>query len=353
MSEQLGKSGHDPVNWIGSMTYRSRAHGNPSGSDIHALASKARARNHHADVTGMLLYEDGHFLQTLEGPPANLKDIWTSISHDSRHSEIEILSEHIVPARVFSGWDLLVSNRFDSGPEGALLAKVEHGLSHKVPKLIDLALGGDDVGLNTLMATLAEDGWSGDAIMTHLLEPAARAFGDAWLCDDCTELDVTIGLSMLQLAGHAVRHSPTPDAILDTKYSILLATAPGEPHMLGTSMLADLFTDAGWQVDMAFPDSNEALMNQLKSQHPDAVDIGMSEALPRHHTLAKLRETVLQSREAAPDHLTVVSVGGRLFAEAAATAETVGADHARTTVAGSTIEIADLIRMKRQLPRQT
>ena len=79
----------------------------------------------------------------------------------------------------------------------------------------------------------------------------------------------------------------------------------------------------------------------------------MSEALPRHHTLAKLRETIVRSRETAPDHLTVVSVGGRLFAEAVATAESVGADHARKTIAGSTVEIAELIRQKRQLPRHS
>ncbi len=300
----------------------------------------------------MLLYEDGRFLQTLEGPPANLKQVWSSISQDSRHDDIEILTEHIVPERLFSGWDLLVCNRFDQTNENSLLAKAGQGLIQKVPAVIDLALNGDDIGLNRLIASLAEDGWNGDSLLTHLIEPAARAFGDAWMSDDCTELDLTMGLSMLQLAGHAVRHTPSPDAIRQIRYSILLATAPGEPHMLGTSMLADLFTDAGWHVDMAFPDSNEALMNQIGAQQPDAMDIGISEALPRHNSLVNLRETILKSRERSPDHLTVVSVGGRMFAEAVATAETVGADHARKTVAGSTVEIAELIRVKRQLPRQ-
>lgn len=131
----------------------------------------------------------------------------------------------------------------------------------------------------------------------------------------------------------------------------MLATAPGEPHALGTSLLADLFIDAGWHVDMAFPDSNQALANQLKSQQPDALDIGLSDALPRQQKLEHLRQTVERSRFAAPDHLTVVSVGGRLFADAAATAESVGADHARKTAAGSSIRIAELIRQKRQQHR--
>ena len=232
MSRQLGTQATDPTNWIGSLTYRSKACSKPSSSDIQNLAATARGRNHSFNVTGMLLYDDGQYLQTLEGPPANLKKVWASISRDPRHSEIEILSEHIVPARLFSGWDLLVCNRFDQAPATSDLTKEENTLLYKVPAVIDLALDGDDVGLNTLIASLAEEGWVGDAILTNLLEPAARAFGDAWLSDDCTELDLTLGLSMLQLAGHAVRHSPSPQAILETRYSILLATAPGEPHML-------------------------------------------------------------------------------------------------------------------------
>lgn len=350
MSLDLETTREAPKNWVSSLTYQSKATNHPSPAEIRNLTSKARARNHHYDITGMLLYEDGKFFQTIEGPPASLERIWTAISQDRRHTDIDILSEHMIPTRLFSGWDLLLYNRDDGHPSATHPESAKHGLSHQVHTLRDMALNGDDIGLNTLIASLAEENWDGDSILTHLIEPTARALGDAWLTDDCSEFDLTIGLSMLQLAGHAVRHNPTPEAIRKSHYSILLATAPGEPHMLGTSLLADLFTDAGWHVDMAFPDSNEALMKQLQSQQPDAMDIGTSEALPRQHTLAKLRETIERSRFAAPDQLTVVSVGGRLFAEAAATASSVGADHARKTVAGSSVRIADLIRQKRQEP---
>lgn len=354
MSLQIDTLGSDPESWIGSITYRSTASAKPSAAEIDELTAKAQAKNHRLGLTGMLLYQEGEFLQTLEGNPANLEKVWSSIRRDPRHCNIDVLSEHIVPARLFSGWDLLVCDRENDTPvsaqKGTAQHRVRQGLAHTVPMVVDLALNGDDLGLNRLIAALAEEGWTGDAVLMHLLEPTARALGDAWLADECSEFDLTIGLSMLQLAGHAVRHSPTPDAIRKSKYSILLATAPGENHGLGTSMLADLFTDAGWHVDMAFPGSNEALAKQLGAQQPDAVDIGMSDALPRHHNLGHLRETILQSRFAAPDHLTVVSVGGRMFAEAAATAESVGADYARETVVGSSLRIAELIRQKRQEP---
>jgi hypothetical protein len=41
-------------------------------------------------------------------------------------------------------------------------------------------------------------------------------------------------------------------------------------------------------------------------------------------------------------------VGGRLFAEAAATALSVGADHARKGLAGTSIRLAELVRQSRE-----
>ncbi|AWW75621.1 hypothetical protein CD351_14380 [Erythrobacter sp. KY5] len=348
MSTQLEDAAIGPSDWTSSLTYQSRATFRPTAADLRELAWKARSRNHALGVTGMLLYDRGRFFQTLEGPPESLKSLWDSISKDQRHTDIEILSEHIIPARLFGAWDLLSCHGDVADDSDVRRAKAGHELTRLVPSLIDLVLNGDDIGINKTIASLADQGWDGDTILTHLIEPTARALGDAWMSDDCSEFDLTIGLSMLQLAGHAVRNSPTPAALRQSRYSILLASAPGEPHTLGTSLLADLFTDAGWHVDMAFPDSNQALANQLAKQQPDAVDIGLSEAVPREHTLAKLRETVERSRFAAPDHLTVVSVGGRLFADAAATAENVGADHARKTVVGTSIKLAELIKLKRQ-----
>lgn len=341
-------SAADEADWIGCLTYKSVATATPSPADLRALVSKARERNRNMSVTGMLLYEDGSFLQTLEGPPDKLSALWTSIRQDTRHDHIEVLSEHIAPARLFSEWDMLLHSRLDPAPLPNLTGRAApEAVTAHITTLVELALNADDIGLNTLIASLAQQGWTSAAIITLLIEPAARAMGDAWLADDCTELDLTIGLSMLQLAGHAVRYEAGGQTIGNNRYSILLATAPGEKHMLGTSLLADQFTDAGWRVEMAFPGSDEALANQVSAQHPDAVDIGLSDAMPRHHALDRLRATIGLSRLATPDQPTVISVGGRLFAEAAETARSVGADHARMTAAGASIRMAELVKQSR------
>ncbi|KPQ21986.1 MAG: FAD-dependent blue-light sensor AppA [Porphyrobacter sp. HL-46] len=350
MQVHTGSVTSNSASWIGCLTYQSRAVSRPSESELEQLVAHARQRNRSLGVTGMLLYENGRFLQTLEGPPAALATVWSSISCDERHRDIEILTEHMVSSRLFSDWDLLLYSRNENPRRNTRASDLApHALAHYVPGLAQLALAGDDARINAQLASIAEQGWSADDILSHLIEPVARAMGDAWLADQCCEFDLTIGLSMLQLAGHAVRTHACTGTLRRSRYSILLATAPGEPHMLSTAMLADQFTDAGWQVEMAFPETKEALANQIAAQGHDAVDIALSDALARQRALVKLRESVEASRKASPGHLVVVSVGGRLFAEAMATAASVGADHARRSVGGTSVRLAQLIRQGRTL----
>ncbi|MBI1403082.1 MAG: hypothetical protein GC147_07710 [Porphyrobacter sp.] len=350
MQVQTGSAPTETGRWIGCLTYQSRAVSRPSESELRQLVEEARARNRSLGVTGMLLYENGRFLQTLEGPPDGLEQVWDSIRHDERHRDIEVLTEHMVSSRLFSGWDLLLYSREDRERRAGRASDLApHALAHYVPGLAQLALDGDDLRINARLAGIAEQGWSADDIISHLIEPVARAMGDAWLADRCCEFDLTVGLSMLQLAGHAVRTHACTASLRRSRYSILLATAPGEPHMLSTAMLADQFTDAGWRVEMAFPPSKEALANQVAAQGHDAVDIALSDALPRQRALARLREAVEACHRASPGHLVVVSVGGRMFAEASASAASVGADHARRSVGGTSLRLAQLLRQGRSL----
>lgn len=346
VQETQGQQSEDE--WVACLTYKSIATATPRAGDIDLLAGKARERNRSLDVTGMLLFEEGRFLQTLEGPPGAVAQLWSSIQRDERHERIEVLSEHMAAARLFSGWDLRVEGRLgDPRRTATAVPDAPPAVAEHVSRLVELALNADDLALNTVMAGFAEQGWTSDAILSLLIEPAARALGDAWLDDQCSELDLTIGLSMLQMAGHAVRYIPSAHSIRNSRYRVLLATAPGEPHMLGTALLADQFLAGGWQVDMAFPHSDEALTNQLSAQHPDAVDIGLSDAMPRRHAIDQLRSTIAHSRMVVSEHPTVVSVGGRLFAEAAASARSVGADHARKGLAGTSVRLAELVRRSR------
>ncbi|WP_298305796.1 BLUF domain-containing protein [uncultured Erythrobacter sp.] len=343
-------SGNGQASLIGCLTYQSRASAPPSDSELNDLVARARLRNQSVGVTGMLLYEKGRFLQTLEGPPEGLGQVWRSIQQDERHQDIEVLTEHFVEARLFSDWDLLLYRKREQAPPSLWdRLRRKHPLSQHVQRVVRDAFEANEAGLGDLFARLAESGWHGDEVASQLLEPAARAMGDAWLSDECSEFELTLGLGILQMAGHAVRYSEDAENLRSKTYSILLVSAPGEPHMLGPSLLADQFTDAGWSVEMAFPGSDQALANQIEHQRPDALDIGMSEALSRQGRIAALRETIKHSRTILADQSLVISVGGRLFAEASATAEHVGADHSRQSLSGTRLRMAELVAHARKV----
>ena len=50
------------------------------------------------------------------------------------------------------------------------------------------------------------------------------------------------------------------------------------------------FTDAGWQVEMAFPETKKRWPTRSRRMGHDAVDIALSDALARQRALVKLRE---------------------------------------------------------------
>lgn len=70
------------------------------------LLAVSRRNNEQSDVTGMLLYRGGNFLQALEGPPDAVRATIQRISNDPRHSSIDVLLEEAAPERIFADWSM-------------------------------------------------------------------------------------------------------------------------------------------------------------------------------------------------------------------------------------------------------
>lgn len=58
-------------------------------------------RNSRAGITGLLLYQNGAFMQVLEGEKAALMELFEKISHDPRHHHIIRLIQGPIPGRNF------------------------------------------------------------------------------------------------------------------------------------------------------------------------------------------------------------------------------------------------------------
>ncbi len=73
---------------------------------LAALLAQSRASNSRADITGMLLYRRGRFIQFLEGPQQHVDDLLDAIKTDPRHTDVRVLLEDVLEARQFSEWTM-------------------------------------------------------------------------------------------------------------------------------------------------------------------------------------------------------------------------------------------------------
>lgn len=73
---------------------------------LATLLRKARTRNALYQVTGMLLYHTGSFLQVLEGPETGVQLIFQSIQRDPRHGSTRILMRETLQTREFPDWSM-------------------------------------------------------------------------------------------------------------------------------------------------------------------------------------------------------------------------------------------------------
>ena len=74
--------------------------------ELLALLAQCRNKNASLDVTGLLLYKDGNFLQALEGEESTVHSLYDKISLDRRHKGHLVLLKGQVKERDFADWSM-------------------------------------------------------------------------------------------------------------------------------------------------------------------------------------------------------------------------------------------------------
>lgn len=88
-----------------------------SEAEIDQILAASRRNNARDGVTGALLYNQGIFAQTLEGPFEAVQGAFERIQADDRHAELVVLEAKTVPNRVFAEWAMALARPED--PAGA------------------------------------------------------------------------------------------------------------------------------------------------------------------------------------------------------------------------------------------
>lgn len=74
--------------------------------ELQNILKVARSRNSRMQITGMLLYQNGSFLQVLEGDRENVEELFYKIEKDSRHTKVVKVSTFYTAKRVFYDWSM-------------------------------------------------------------------------------------------------------------------------------------------------------------------------------------------------------------------------------------------------------
>lgn len=83
------------------LVYISEAVADISYTDIRDILEVGRKRNLQDDVTGLLIFRDGYFVQLLEGNEVNVRKVLNRILLDDRNYSLRILTESTSEQRLF------------------------------------------------------------------------------------------------------------------------------------------------------------------------------------------------------------------------------------------------------------
>lgn len=361
---------------ISVLAYRSRAVTAPTRAGLDEILRSAQQRNRESGLTGLLIYDRGHYYQWLEGPKAALTRVWDSIRRDNRHSDFKILRQQSVPLRFFEGWDMRLGRRTRGeidevlkvmeGPQELLARLGEQptvlpgGVWDKVfsdaviPRLrlvskfepvrrVAPAIWHAEIGAAATLAGillavdphatghyvdgLIEEGAELEGLYREVFEPAARCLGGLWDDDRCDEFNVTLALGRLQVEARRIsRAFATGLPGTHPGHAVLISPQPGESHSLNASLCSELFYRDGWYVTSEFPRNDNALRTLLHEQWFDVLELSQSAALRRDQQLPALRLTILAARAASLNPALAIIVDGRTFFDRPQAYRDVGAD---------------------------
>ena len=90
------------------IVYISEYTGNEDDVDkvLESITLKAKKNNLECDVTGVLFYQNGKFVQIIEGEEESLNALMKRIESDSRHRNIKYLVKEDIQKHAFKDWNM-------------------------------------------------------------------------------------------------------------------------------------------------------------------------------------------------------------------------------------------------------
>ncbi|MEI7463962.1 MAG: cobalamin-dependent protein [Burkholderiales bacterium] len=241
------------------------------------------------------------------------QDSAANADDECRRSMRTVLESQIIPRLVHA---------HRSGQERAANDAASLDLADDIASFGNFCARGERHAAALLIARLQEVGLDHEGIFIELITPAARYLGQQWEDDRLGFADVTVGLMLMQevIHGMGYEYHDGPQQATEVK-RVMLASAPGSQHVLGLSIVSEIFRKAGWQVVLEVSPSRTELCHAVQNEWFDLV--GLSVALDSQ--LDALSGLVDGLKAASRNPTTPVLLGGPVFSIGAHRAEDFGA----------------------------
>ena len=77
-----------------------------SDDELDNILESSIRHNQQQQVTGMLLYSDGNFMQVIEGEESKINETYERICEDTRHRNIILVNQETISEREFESWPM-------------------------------------------------------------------------------------------------------------------------------------------------------------------------------------------------------------------------------------------------------
>lgn len=155
-----------------------------------------------------------------------------------------------------------------------------------------------------------DEGLTRQGVYLGYIGAAARCLGEQWDEGRLSFFQVTTGTGHLYALMRSLRAEQSPTGVFDTRRYALFATVPGEDHGIGITVAADLFRDAGWEIDLQIGAAFDELIASVAQTEPQI--IGLSLSTERH--MKTLVQLVVAMRIECPRAIIGVAAGAGLDA---------------------------------------
>lgn len=212
--------------------------------------------------------------------------------------------------------------------------------NHITPAQVEelaLALISSDPSAATVLVTKERaTGTSFKTLYLSYLGAAAKKLGVWWEMDkvDFTQVVTGTGRIYAIMRGLKAAFSEGPMAV--SAKSALFASVPGETHVIGVKMAADLIRRDGWEVELEIGQDHDALLELILSARQPIVGLSASGI----HTLPALAKLIIAIRLASPK--TLILVSGPIVGVANDEVKLMGADGMANDYDSALVEIEEL-----------